>query len=317
MKDAYLNFAAGHSLAHSLCVTGAGKASVAVKAMKSWLPTRRVRSMLLQRRAPSFVERLSFIGTIARLSTSSVPSDASLCELSLLEAAEGLSQGRFTSTDLTRACLARAHRIQDSLKLNAFVSIHDEQALRRAKESDVRRMHGKDLGMLDGIPVAFKDNFCTASVSAQKDSTDTGEPQTCTTTAGSRALEGYRSPFESMATSLLLQAGAVPIGKTTMDEFGMGSYTLNGAWGPTVNPWTLTRRGGYLPGDDRGETEKVGEGEWLVAGGSSGGSAVAVATGACFAALGSDTGGSVRQPAALCGVVGTCPVESHSVSHPK
>ncbi|ETV86209.1 aspartyl/glutamyl-tRNA(Asn/Gln) amidotransferase, A subunit, variant 2 [Aphanomyces astaci] len=157
-----------------------------------------------------------------------------------------------------------------------FVATTFDSALARASESDARRRDGRACGPLDGIPVGVKDIFCMQN----------GVP----TTASSKILQGFVAPYESTATQRLLDAGAIPLGKLNMDEFAMGSGTTYSTFGPTINPWS----------SDLGDRA-------LVAGGSSGASAAAVASGCCFAALGSDTGGSVRQPAAYCGVTGLKP----------
>jgi aspartyl-tRNA(Asn)/glutamyl-tRNA(Gln) amidotransferase subunit A len=155
-------------------------------------------------------------------------------------------------------------------ELHAFNLVTREQALAAADEVDRKVAAGEDPGPLAGVPVALKDNLCTTGVA---------------TTCSSRILEGWEPPYDATVVERLRAAGAIAIGKTNLDEFAMGSSTENSAFGPTRNPHDTTR----------------------VPGGSSGGSAVAVAAGFAPLALGSDTGGSIRQPAALCGVVGVKP----------
>jgi aspartyl-tRNA(Asn)/glutamyl-tRNA(Gln) amidotransferase subunit A len=193
---------------------------------------------------------------------------SSLTELSLIEAATGLREGRFTSVQLTEACLARQ---SDTRSLNAYITETAEAALASARESDARLQARKPLSWLDGVPLAVKDNFCTEGV---------------LTTCASKVLANFVPPYESTASGRLKEAGSIMVGKTNMDEFAMGGASLYSHAGPVRNPWSP---------------------EGHVAGGSSGGSAVAVSVGSCFGALGSDTGGSVRQPAAYCGVVGFKP----------
>ncbi|MDX1571400.1 MAG: Asp-tRNA(Asn)/Glu-tRNA(Gln) amidotransferase subunit GatA [Xanthomonadales bacterium] len=180
---------------------------------------------------------------------------------------EALDQGEFSSVELTETCLARI--AEHDAELNAFITVTAERALEAARAAD-QRIAGGDAGPLTGIPLAHKDIFCTR-----------GDLTTC----GSRMLEGFVAPYESTATARLAAAGAVPLGKTNMDEFAMGSSGENSYFGPTRNPWDPKR----------------------VPGGSSSGSAAAVAAGLAPAATGTDTGGSIRQPAALCGITGLKP----------
>jgi aspartyl-tRNA(Asn)/glutamyl-tRNA(Gln) amidotransferase subunit A len=194
-----------------------------------------------------------------------------LVDLSIREASTGLAKGSFSAQELAEAHLAAmaAHRT-----LNAFISETPELALSMAAESDRRRRRG-EAGLLEGIPLGIKDLFCTEGV---------------LTTAGSHVLDGFKPPYESTVTAKLWRAGAVMLGKLNMDEFAMGSSNTTSYHGPVKNPWR--RRG-----DNRD----------LVPGGSSGGSAAAVAARIAMAATGTDTGGSIRQPAAFCGLVGLKP----------
>ncbi|KAF0734509.1 hypothetical protein Ae201684P_005491 [Aphanomyces euteiches] len=192
---------------------------------------------------------------------------------SLTEASDALANGSVTSFELTRGCI---DQIQATDRFNMFVAKTFDSALDQAAQSDLRRKNGQALGPLDGIPVGVKDIFCMKN----------GQP----TTASSKILEGFVAPYESTATQRLLDAGAIPLGKLNMDEFAMGSATKYSTFGATINPWSS-------------DLDKNA----LAAGGSSGASAAAIAAGCCFAALGSDTGGSVRQPAAYCGVTGLKP----------
>ncbi|OIO10065.1 MAG: glutaminyl-tRNA synthase (glutamine-hydrolyzing) subunit A [Elusimicrobia bacterium CG1_02_63_36] len=170
--------------------------------------------------------------------------------------------------DAVAGCLSRIEAQNGAL--NMFLSVDAEGALEAARAIDRRVAAGEDPGPLAGVPVALKDNLHAK-----------GLPTTC----GSKILGGYRAPYDADAVSRLRRAGAVIVGKTNLDEFAMGSSTENSAFGPTRNPWNPAR----------------------VPGGSSGGSAAAVAAGCVPLALGSDTGGSIRQPAAFCGVVGLKP----------
>ncbi|MDR0678936.1 MAG: Asp-tRNA(Asn)/Glu-tRNA(Gln) amidotransferase subunit GatA [Puniceicoccales bacterium] len=179
-----------------------------------------------------------------------------------------LEAGELTAAELMKSLLERTDALDEGLR--AFIAYDGEEALRQAEESDRRRKEGKSLGPLDGIPVAIKDFISVR-----------GWPLSC----GSRMLEGYVSPYDAWVIDRLRAVGAVLWGRTNLDEFAMGSSTETSAFGPTANPWD--RR--FVPG------------------GSSGGSACAVAAGLAPLALGTDTGGSVRQPAAFCGIVGLKP----------
>lgn len=192
----------------------------------------------------------------------------SLADLTISEARRRLEAGEVGSVDLTEAALERATLTE--AELHCYLTLDRDGALQAAAQSDRRREAGESAGPLDGIPVALKDNMCTRGVE---------------TTAASQILAGYVPPYDAHVVERLRDGGAVILGKTNLDEFAMGSSTENSAYGPTRNPWDPER----------------------VPGGSSGGSAAAVAAGSAFGAFGSDTGGSIRQPAALCGVVGVKP----------
>ncbi|MEM1075118.1 MAG: Asp-tRNA(Asn)/Glu-tRNA(Gln) amidotransferase subunit GatA [Pseudomonadota bacterium] len=191
--------------------------------------------------------------------------------LGLAEARDALRAGETTSTELTEACLKA---VDEAGVLNAFVHTTHELAMERAAEADARLSAG-DAPAICGLPIGIKDLFCTKGVASQ---------------AGSRILDGFRPEYESTVSQNLADAGAVMLGKLNMDEFAMGSSNETSVYGNAINPW---RRA-----DD--ETP-------LTPGGSSGGSAAAVAGDLCLAATGTDTGGSIRQPAAFAGIVGIKP----------
>ncbi|MCW8130278.1 MAG: Asp-tRNA(Asn)/Glu-tRNA(Gln) amidotransferase subunit GatA [Planctomycetota bacterium] len=188
--------------------------------------------------------------------------------MSAREIAAGVRARKFSAEDVAQAALARARALDP--KLQAFVTVLDALALEQARAVDAAVAAGKDPGPLAGVPVAIKDNLCIRNTR---------------TTCSSKILATYEPPYTATAVEKIVAAGGLTIGKTNLDEFAMGSSTENSAFAKTRNPWDATR----------------------VPGGSSGGSAVAVAAGIAPLALGSDTGGSIRQPAALCGVTGFKP----------
>jgi aspartyl-tRNA(Asn)/glutamyl-tRNA(Gln) amidotransferase subunit A len=196
---------------------------------------------------------------------------ASLTELTLAEARVGLSAREFSARELA---LAHLHALEAARSLNAFITETPDLALAMAEQAD-RRLARGEARPLEGLPLAVKDLFCTRGVR---------------TTAGSHTLDTFIPPYESTVTANLFGAGAVLLGKTNMDEFAMGSSNVTSYFSPVRNPWM-----------------EQGEALDLVPGGSSGGSAAAVAARLCLAAIGTDTGGSIRQPAAFCGVVGLKP----------
>ncbi|GGC40983.1 glutamyl-tRNA(Gln) amidotransferase subunit A [Siccirubricoccus deserti] len=194
-------------------------------------------------------------------------------DFTLRGAIEALNEGLLTSVELTQAHLDAITALNP--RLNAYVTVTAEQALAQAKASDARRAAGV-AGPLEGVPLAIKDLFCTAGVR---------------TTAGSRILDNFIPPYESTVSGNLLRDGAVFLGKVNLDEFAMGSSNTTSAFGPVENPWSRAN-----DPDTR-----------LVPGGSSGGSAAAVAARLALGATATDTGGSIRQPAAFCGIAGIKP----------
>lgn len=187
---------------------------------------------------------------------------------SIRELHQQLVKKERSAVEITTESLDRIEKLEP--KLRSFLSVTGDRALEAAKAVDAKLAAGEEIGLLEGIPIGIKDNMCTQGIR---------------TTCGSRILENFVPPYESTVTQKLKDLGTVMVGKTNLDEFAMGSSTENSGYQVTANPWDISR----------------------VPGGSSGGSAAAVAAEECVVALGSDTGGSIRQPASLCGVVGMKP----------
>ena len=192
----------------------------------------------------------------------------SLLDLTALELGAAIKKGETTAVEAAESCFARMKEMEP--EVHAFINLDEERAMDQAKKVQKEIEEGKLTGPLAGVPVAVKDNICTKGLA---------------TTCGSRMLEHFVSPYDAFAARKLKEAGMVILGKANMDEFAMGSTTETSWYGVTRNP----RNTQHVPG------------------GSSGGSCAAVAAGECFAALGSDTGGSIRQPSSFCGVTGIKP----------
>ena len=191
-----------------------------------------------------------------------------LCKLDILTAHKALINKEISALELTNAFLERIKK--KDKEISAFLEVSEDQALKKAKEIDEMIAKGEKLSLLAGIPMAVKDNILVKGIK---------------TTCGSKILENYNSPYDATCIKKLKEKGVVILGKTNLDEFAMGASTENSAFFPTKNPYDLDR----------------------VPGGSSGGSCAAVSADLCCFALGSDTGGSIRQPASFCGVIGLKP----------
>jgi aspartyl-tRNA(Asn)/glutamyl-tRNA(Gln) amidotransferase subunit A len=195
-----------------------------------------------------------------------------LDNLTIEKTSKLLSEKQVSALEITNNYLKK---IKDSNKLNCFITVSDEKAIDAAKQTDKRISNNEKIGLLDGVPLAYKDLFCTDGI---------------LTTASSKILSNFIPTYESTVTANCKNQGVVVLGKLNCDEFAMGSTNKTSFYGPVINPW-----------------KSIGNDEDLVPGGSSGGSAAAVAADLCVASLGTDTGGSIRQPASFTGLVGLKP----------
>ncbi|XP_041354976.1 glutamyl-tRNA(Gln) amidotransferase subunit A, mitochondrial-like [Gigantopelta aegis] len=228
-----------------------------------------------------------------------------MLSLSLKEVLSRFKDGKVSPTELCTKCLERLRKVRE---LNAFISELPEKVQSEASRSSQRLLDDNPPRVLEGIPISYKDNFCTLGVK---------------TTCASKMLASYVPPYNATMVERALQQGAVLMGKTNMDEFAMGSTSTESTAGPVKNPWkfkfkkcksldhgqTSNTRSSSLANksslpDQSASLVEEEDGDWFLAGGSSGGSVVSVASGVCCASLGSDTGGSTRLPASFCGVVG-------------
>ncbi|KAK9293660.1 hypothetical protein QLX08_011457 [Tetragonisca angustula] len=215
-----------------------------------------------------------------------------LLTASIKEVSQKINAGDVRSSDITKAAIKVTSIIKP---LNAYITITNETAKKHAESSDSRQKDCSLLGKLDGVPIAIKDNYCTRN-----------HPTTC----ASKMLSSFIPTYDATVYQNLKNVGAVLIGKTNLDEFAMGSGTIDSYYGPTKNLWNSDVFKKFYSCNSQAKEhiqQNTDAHSWHIAGGSSGGSAVAVATGSCYAAIGSDTGGSTRNPASYCGLVGLKP----------
>ncbi|XP_066596531.1 glutamyl-tRNA(Gln) amidotransferase subunit A, mitochondrial isoform X2 [Prorops nasuta] len=210
---------------------------------------------------------------------------------SIINISRDISTGKLIPSEICKAALDLTFTTKS---LNAFITITDQLAKHQSVKADNRQVDNDNKGLLDGIPIAIKDNYCV------KDEL---------TSCGSLMLSNFISPYNSTVYDRLEMSGAILIGKTNLDEFAMGSGTVNSYYGPTKNIWNseVFYKFYSINNSNVFYNKQNLKDDWYIAGGSSGGSAVAVASGACYGAIGSDTGGSTRNPASYCGLVGLKP----------